>query len=232
MVGDVLELERSDCELPNVSWIVPNAKVSEHPQALVSTGQAYVTTLINSIMRSPCWGSTAMFLSWDDWGGFYDNVVPPDIDENGYGFRVPGLVISRPMAVRIPVRTYVKKPGVGEFGKRLRFLPGPAHAVDQDMRLHDGRVYLTLGCNMECSLYAHGHLNLTRGRRHLGLRSVLTTLEPGHATRIALSLSHANLSAVHRALEQDHSVKAAVEVEAASGAERRTYSVEVRLSWR
>ena len=109
VVGDVLELERSDCELPNVSWIVPNAKVSEHPQALVSTGQAYVTTLINSIMRSPCWGSTAMFLSWDDWGGFYDNVVPPDIDENGYGFRVPGLVISRPMAVRIPVRTYVKK---------------------------------------------------------------------------------------------------------------------------
>ena len=94
MVGDVLELERSDCELPNVSWIVPNAKVSEHPQALVSTGQAYVTTLINSIMRSPCWDSTAIFLSWDDWGGFYDSVVPPDIDENGYGFRVPGLVIS------------------------------------------------------------------------------------------------------------------------------------------
>ncbi len=69
-----------------------------------------LTNVINSIMRSPCWGSTAMFLSWDDWGGFYDNVVPPDIDENGYGFRVPGLVISRPMAVRIPVRTYVKKP--------------------------------------------------------------------------------------------------------------------------
>ncbi|MGP8242349.1 MAG: alkaline phosphatase family protein, partial [Solirubrobacteraceae bacterium] len=46
-----------------------------------------LTNVINSIMRSPCWGSTAMFLSWDDWGGFYDNVVPPDIDENGYGFR-------------------------------------------------------------------------------------------------------------------------------------------------
>ncbi len=85
---------QSECELPNVSWITPNSKVSEHPTALVSTGQAYVTTLINSVMRSPCWGSTAIFLSWDDWGGFYDNVVPPDIDENGYGFRVPGLVIS------------------------------------------------------------------------------------------------------------------------------------------
>jgi len=84
----------SECGLPNVSWITPNAKVSEHPPALVSTGQAYVTTLVNSIMRSPCWGSTAIFLSWDDWGGFYDHVVPPVIDGNGYGFRVPGLVIS------------------------------------------------------------------------------------------------------------------------------------------
>jgi Phosphoesterase family len=73
---------------------MPNSKVSEHPPALVSNGQAYVTTLVNSIMRSPCWGSTAIFLSWDDWGGFYDHVVPPVIDGNGYGFRVPGLVIS------------------------------------------------------------------------------------------------------------------------------------------
>ena len=66
---------------------------------------------------------------------------------------------------------------------------------------------------------------------HLGLRSVLTTLEPGHATRIAL-LSHANPSAVHHALEAGHPVKAAVEVEAASGAECRRYGVDVRLTWR
>src|SRR5262249_15452197 len=43
---------------------------------------------------SPDWNSTAIFLSWDDWGGFYDHVVPPTVDENGYGLRVPGLVIS------------------------------------------------------------------------------------------------------------------------------------------
>jgi phospholipase C len=80
--------------LPAVSWIDPNGKVSEHPTALVSAGQTYVTGLINAVMQSPDWSSTAIFLSWDDWGGFYDHVVPPAIDQNGYGLRVPGLVIS------------------------------------------------------------------------------------------------------------------------------------------
>jgi phospholipase C len=80
--------------LPPVSWIVPNGRVSEHPTALVNAGQTYVTGLINAIMRSPDWNSTAIFLSWDDWGGFYDHVVPPVVDQNGYGLRVPGLVIS------------------------------------------------------------------------------------------------------------------------------------------
>jgi|HubBroStandDraft_6_1064221.scaffolds.fasta_scaffold03240_2 phospholipase C len=80
--------------LPAVSWIDPNGKVSEHPTALVSAGQTYVTGVINSIMQSPDWDSTAIFLSWDDWGGFYDHVVPPVADQNGYGLRVPGIVIS------------------------------------------------------------------------------------------------------------------------------------------
>jgi phospholipase C len=82
------------CGLPQVAWIVPDSKVSEHPPSTIKAGQKYVTGLINSIMSSPCWGSTAIFVSWDDWGGFYDHVVPPIVDENGYGLRVPGLVIS------------------------------------------------------------------------------------------------------------------------------------------
>lgn len=81
-------------KLPAVAWITPNSQVSEHPPALVSKGETYVTGLINAIMRSPDWDSTAIFLAWDDWGGFYDNVTPPVVDENGYGLRVPGLVIS------------------------------------------------------------------------------------------------------------------------------------------
>jgi phospholipase C len=80
--------------LPAVSWVVPSQPDSEHPPASVHQGQAYTTALINAVMKSPDWDSTAIFLSWDDWGGFYDNVVPPTVDANGYGLRVPGLVIS------------------------------------------------------------------------------------------------------------------------------------------
>ena len=80
--------------LPEVSWIVPDQRHSEHPPANIATGQSYVTNLINTVMAGPDWDSTAVFLVWDDWGGFYDHVPPPVVDENGYGFRVPSLVIS------------------------------------------------------------------------------------------------------------------------------------------
>ena len=80
--------------LPAVSWVVPSWAVGEHPPATVSAGQSYVTSLINAAMSGPEWDSTAIFLAWDDWGGFYDSVVPPSVDRNGYGLRVPGLVIS------------------------------------------------------------------------------------------------------------------------------------------
>ncbi len=83
-----------DGTLPAVSWIDPSGTVSEHPPSLVSAGQAYVTGLVNAIMSGPDWDSTAIFLSWDDWGGFYDHVTPPSVDQNGYGLRVPGVVIS------------------------------------------------------------------------------------------------------------------------------------------
>jgi phospholipase C len=80
--------------LPEVSWVVPSGKISEHPTASIQAGQAYVTGVINAVMQSPEWDSTAIFLSWDDWGGFYDHVAPPVVDQNGYGLRVPGIVIS------------------------------------------------------------------------------------------------------------------------------------------
>ena len=80
--------------LPSVTWIVPNGRDSEHPPASVSAGERWVTHVVNAAMKSPDWNSTAIFLAWDDWGGFYDHVVPPQVDRNGYGLRVPALVIS------------------------------------------------------------------------------------------------------------------------------------------
>ena len=95
-VQDLANFYRAAAEgtLPAVSWICPNGRYSEHPPARVSAGQAYVTGLINAVMQGPDWNTTAIFVSWDDWGGFYDHVVPPTVDGNGYGLRVPGLVIS------------------------------------------------------------------------------------------------------------------------------------------
>jgi phospholipase C len=81
-------------KLPSISWVVPGDKDSEHPPSLVTGGQSYVTGVIDSIMRSRAWDSTAIFLCWDDWSGFYDHVTPPAVDGQGYGLRVPALVIS------------------------------------------------------------------------------------------------------------------------------------------
>ena len=102
-----------DGTLPAVAWIVPENTVSEHPPAKISAGQAYVTSLINAAMQGPDWNSTAIFLAWDDWGGFYDHVVPPMVDQNGYGLRVPGLVIS----------PYAKKGYIDHQTLSLRRLP-------------------------------------------------------------------------------------------------------------
>jgi phospholipase C len=84
----------ADGSLPNVSWVTPDWADSNHPGAPIGQGQAWVTKLVNAVMRGPDWKSTAIFLAWDDWGGFYDHVEPPVVDRNGYGLRVPGLVIS------------------------------------------------------------------------------------------------------------------------------------------
>ena len=87
--------------VPPVSWIVPGVAVSEHagltnPGVDIKRGHAYVTAIINAIMSKPSvWESTAVFLTWDDWGGFYDHVMSPEaFTGDSYGFRVPGLLIS------------------------------------------------------------------------------------------------------------------------------------------
>ncbi len=82
--------------LPAVSWVMPYSGAGEHPGSgePIWKGMRHVTRVINAAMRGPDWSSTAIFLTWDDWGGFYDHVPPPRVDANGYGIRVPGLLIS------------------------------------------------------------------------------------------------------------------------------------------
>ena len=79
---------------PQVSWVIPSFPISEHAPANITTGMNWVKLVINSIMDSPYWNSTAIILTWDDYGGFYDHVPPPQIDKYGLGFRMPTLIIS------------------------------------------------------------------------------------------------------------------------------------------
>ena len=82
------------CKLPAVSWLVASGPNSEHPTAPMSQGENWSTEQINAVMQGPCWSTTAIFLTWDDHGGFYDHVPPPVLDSFGAGIRVPLLIIS------------------------------------------------------------------------------------------------------------------------------------------
>jgi len=81
-------------DLPAVSWLVTSAGQSEHPPASVCVGENWTVEQLNALMEGPEWGSTVVFLTWDDFGGFYDHVPPPVADNFGFGPRVPLLIIS------------------------------------------------------------------------------------------------------------------------------------------
>jgi phospholipase C len=80
---------------PSVAWIMPETdEISEHPPYNVTAGELSVVSEINDIMKSQYWSSSAIFVTWDDYGGWYDNASPPQVDQYGFGFRVPALIIS------------------------------------------------------------------------------------------------------------------------------------------
>jgi phospholipase C len=79
--------------LPSVAYIVPSG-ASEHPPGSLTSGQRFVRGLVNSLMASPAWDSSAFVMAYDDWGGWYDHVRPLHRDINGDGFRVPALLVS------------------------------------------------------------------------------------------------------------------------------------------
>jgi phospholipase C len=122
--------------LPDVSWIVPMIRDSEHPPQPVANGMWYVTRLVNALMESRYWRDTLLIVTWDDYGGFYDHVPPPTVDAYGYGPRVPALFLSP-----------YSKPGyithyVYDFTSVLKFIEerwGLGHLTARDDRANDLR---------------------------------------------------------------------------------------------
>ena len=80
--------------MASVSWVTPGSSGTDHPPGLVEPAENFVSSCVNAVMQSPYWASTAIFLTWDDWGGFYDHVPPPVVSGVGLGPRVPLIVIS------------------------------------------------------------------------------------------------------------------------------------------
>jgi phospholipase C len=81
-------------KLPGVSWVMPDAASSDHASATDGSGPAWVASVVNAVGKSQYWQSTAIFVTWDDWGGWYDHVAPPMYNSYELGFRVPLIVIS------------------------------------------------------------------------------------------------------------------------------------------
>jgi phospholipase C len=79
--------------LPAVAYIA-TAEDSEHPPSNLQAGQRLVRSLVTELMRSSAWDSSAFMLTYSNWGGWYDHVTPPRVDQDGYGFRVPALLVS------------------------------------------------------------------------------------------------------------------------------------------
>ncbi len=101
--------------LAEVTWVTPSFADSDHALGNDSRGPSWVASIVNAVGASPYWNSTAILVTWDDWGGWYDHVAPPQLDAYGLGFRVPLIVIS-PWARRGYV-SHVRH----EFGSLLHF---------------------------------------------------------------------------------------------------------------
>jgi phospholipase C len=102
--------------LPAVTWVTPRFELSDHPPESTCFAQNWLADIVNAVIESDAWEHTALFITWDEWGGLYDHVPPPEVDDLGLGFRVPMLVVS----------PYARKGYVddaeGEFSTPLKFI--------------------------------------------------------------------------------------------------------------
>jgi phospholipase C len=113
----------ADGKLQQVSWVVPDGAFSDHAGLNDGSGPSWVASVVNAIGNSPYWANTAIFITWDDWGGWYDHVAPKIVDDGvswgsgyTYGFRVPLIVVS-PYA-KAGYVTHVNH----DFGSIIRFI--------------------------------------------------------------------------------------------------------------
>ncbi|HZY99366.1 MAG TPA: alkaline phosphatase family protein [Candidatus Baltobacteraceae bacterium] len=102
--------------LPAVTWVVPDAKDSDHPAVGSDTGPSWVASVVNAVGRGQDWKTSAIVVVWDDWGGWYDNAKPPQRDYLGLGIRVPCVIISPYVHAGYVSHTQY------EFGSILRFV--------------------------------------------------------------------------------------------------------------
>jgi phospholipase C len=103
-------------KLAGVTWVVPSLKLSDHAGSMSKRGPSWVASIVNAIGESKFWSSTAIFVVWDDWGGWYDEVAPPQLDFDGLGVRVPLLCVSPFAKIGHVDHTLY------EFGSLLKFI--------------------------------------------------------------------------------------------------------------
>jgi phospholipase C len=94
MPNSVVLTDIAQGKLAAVSWVMPTGQESDHPAINDGSGPSWVSSIVNAVGNSPYWENTAIFITWDDWGGWYDHVAPPILNSYEYGFRVPLVVVS------------------------------------------------------------------------------------------------------------------------------------------
>ncbi len=130
--------DAADGKLAQVSWVIPDAADSDHAGSQSDKGPSWVAGVVNAIGKSQNWKDTAIVVLWDDWGGWYDGVAPPQLDFVGLGIRVPCIIISPYARAGYVSHTQY------EFGSVLKFIEetfglpslGPASRGYTDTRAH------------------------------------------------------------------------------------------------
>jgi phospholipase C len=117
----------SSNQLATVSWVIPTGQASDHPVTTDGSGPSWVASVVNAIGNSPYWANTAIIITWDDWGGWYDHVAPPiipDAPQYELGFRVPMIVVSPYANLNNPVTHTNVTHTLYDFGSILKFIEG------------------------------------------------------------------------------------------------------------